>query len=42
MNQFLYSCQGIVVSKYLKRNLLIGHKHDKEIYVIERFAVNVL
>jgi hypothetical protein len=31
-----------VVNRYLERNLLIGHKHDKEIYVIARFVVNSL
>jgi hypothetical protein len=26
----------------MESNLLIGHKHGKEIYVIERFVINVL
>jgi hypothetical protein len=34
-----YSRQGIDVDKVMKRNnLLIGHKHDKEIFVIERWS----
>jgi hypothetical protein len=34
--------QGIVGNRYLGRNLLIGHKHGKEIFVIARFVVNSL
>jgi hypothetical protein len=26
----------------MESNLLIGHKHDKKIFVIERFVINVL
>jgi hypothetical protein len=26
----------------MKNNLLIGHKHGKEIYMIERFVINIL
>jgi hypothetical protein len=37
-----YSHQQIVVNKYLKRNLLIRHKHGKEIDVIESSVVNIL
>jgi hypothetical protein len=37
-----YWCQEIVVNKYLERNFLIRHKHGKQIYVTERFVVNVL
>jgi hypothetical protein len=37
-----YSHQGIVIDKVMEINLLIGHKHGKEIYVIERFVINVL
>jgi hypothetical protein len=36
-----YSRQGIDVDKVIEsNNLLIGHKHDNEIYVIERFIVS--
>jgi hypothetical protein len=28
--------------KYLERKLLIGNKHDKKIYVIEKFIINIL
>jgi hypothetical protein len=38
-----YSRQGVDVDKIMEsNNLLIGHKYDKEIYVIERFVINVL
>jgi hypothetical protein len=35
-----YSRQGIVVDKVMESNLLIGHKHGKEIHVIEDFSSN--
>jgi hypothetical protein len=37
-----YSRQGIVVDKVMESNLLIGHKHGRDIYVIGRFFINVL
>ncbi len=38
-----YSRQGIDIDKIMKNNnLLIGYKHDKKIYVIERFVINAL
>jgi hypothetical protein len=37
-----YSHQGIVVDKVMDSNLLIGYKHGKEIYVIERFVIHLL
>jgi hypothetical protein len=37
----LYSHQGIDINKVMKNNnLLIEHKQDKKIYVIERFVVS--
>jgi hypothetical protein len=34
----LYSCQGIVINKVMEtKNLVIGHKHGNEIYLLERF-----
>jgi hypothetical protein len=39
----LYSRQGIIVYKVMEsNNLVIGHKHSKKIYLIERFIVNAL
>jgi hypothetical protein len=37
-----YSRQGIVINRYLERNLFIGYKHGKEMYVIARFVINSL
>jgi hypothetical protein len=34
--------KGFSSKKVMKNNLLIGHKHGKKIYVIERFVINVL
>jgi hypothetical protein len=38
----LYSRQGIIIDKVMESiNLVIEHKHGKEIYLIERFNAGV-
>jgi hypothetical protein len=37
-----YSRQGIIVNKFMESNLLIVHKHDKKIYMVERFIIHLL
>jgi hypothetical protein len=37
-----HSSQGIVIDNVIESNLFNGHKHDKKIYVIKRFVINVL
>jgi hypothetical protein len=42
IGSMFYRREEIVVNNYLERKLEIGHRHEKQIYVLNRFVVNEL